>query len=275
MRHAIHVILGIAIGGIFAGSAGATVIFSQGFEADTPAAEFASGDFDPAHAMGFGHYPLEFTDETLVQVVNKNTTTANGSPIGGVQAHSGDQSLKIDASSGLGTPWLELEPMPAETPAVRSTTFHVYGVTGDSVGGGRLFEVWIDDTSTGSGVDVWSIRVDENGDLYYENTTSGWVDTGVDITHGQWNKFTMAADAGAGLVNMWVNDVPVGGNIYRGTGDTLDQFVFQANVNAGTGAGVFYDDILIDDAFVPEPSTLLLCVAGGALVALRRRMHRA
>ena len=271
MKNSIRFFLGVMISFLWAASSGATLVYTQGFEGFTPATEFASGDFDPPLN------PLYVTEgsENFVQVVNVNTTTVNDDPFAPVKAKSGLQSLKIDGeTAGGGGPFMQYEPASGMT--IATTIFHVYGDTGDAVGGGRLFEAWIDDTSVGAEPQVWSIRVDESGDLFID--TGGWVDTGVDVTLGQWNKFTIAADVSVGgseVVNLWLNDVQVGGNIYQGTGDSLDQWQFQANGGSGLGSGVFYDDITIDDTFIPEPSTLLLCVTGGVLVALRRRMHRA
>ena len=241
--------LAAAAGGFYRVNVKETPLLFQDFEDFTPATEFASGDFDPRGFYGpIGHYVTEGTEAAL-QVVSTNTT-ANGNPTGGVRVRSGTQSLKIDANSG-GGPYMELED-PRYILDVGTTVFWVYSETGSAVGGARLFESWIDDTTTGSGVDVWALRVDENGDLYYD--AGGWqlLAAGA-VTHGQWNKFLVAADVSVGgseVVNLFLNDVQVGGNIYLGRGDTLDQFLFQASANAGTGAGVFYDDITLYDTWL-------------------------
>lgn len=158
------IVAGIAL--TFASSASA-VVYSEDFEGQLSAATFGTGDFDPTPSPPIY---INETSEGHVQVVSQNTT-------GGTAQVKGNKSLKIDASSGYN----RFQHSGADL-SLSTVTFDAYLSPGTDVGIDRILETFVNDPGTGRGFDLWSIRIDENGSLYRESFTDGWVDTGTVVT---------------------------------------------------------------------------------------------
>lgn len=238
-------------------------LFSNGFETDAAASEYASGDFDPATDI-----PNE-NAENVIQVVN-TSTNPNGDPSGNPQVKSGNNSLKFNGNSGNDP---RFQVLPADT-GVTTISFDLYLNPGDAIGADRLSEIFVDDPDSSIGVDVWALRIDENSSLIYESDTLGWVDSGIDLQMNTWNNFILQADAPAGKVELFLNNEKFNGNIYRGNGDSINELNFFSGNVSGTGAGMFLDNVAVHAGIiplVPEPSTAILLGLGSSMLLRRRR----
>jgi len=248
----------------FASTASAQV-FSADFENESAAAAFGTGDFDPTPSPPIY---INEANEGHVQVVSQATS-------GGTAQVKGTQSLKIDANSGYN----RFQHSGADL-SVSTLTFDVYLDPGDAVGTDRILETFVNDPGTGRGFDLWSIRIDENGMLYRESFTAGWVDTETVVAMNTWNSVQVSTDGPSGIVNLYINGTQVtggGSNLYLGTdgGDSFNDLNMFAGDISGAGAVVFFDNIQIFDTFaIPEPSTAMLLALGGCMIYGSRKKTR-
>lgn len=248
----------------FASTASAQV-FSADFENESAATSFGTGDFDPTPSP-----PIYISEggDGVIQVVSQTTS-------GGTPQVKGTQSLKLDANSGYN----RFQHSGADL-AVSTLTYDVYLSPGDTVGGDRLLESFVNDPGTGRTFDLWSIRIDENGILYRESFTEGWVDTETVVAMNTWNSVQVSTNGPAGIVNLYINGTQVtggGSNIYLGTdgGDSFNDLNIFAGDASGAGAVVFLDNIQIFDTFeIPEPSTAMLLALGGCMIYGSRKKIR-
>jgi len=242
------------------------LIYSQDFDGFTAAAMYSAGDFDPVADAS-----LETVQEggaNAIQVVNGSTNNDTGTPSGPPQVLGGN-SLKFIAHSTTPNPAYRAWPsgIGNNGGAVSTLTLSFYGIPG-SGSFDRLLEVWAAEDNGNKGFGgpdpafVYAFRFEEDGKVLYDDL--GWNDSGLTVSHNQWNHIGIAAQAnGSGKAYVTLNlngTLHTNGSTGFGAGwgspATIDRYQIGSQLSSGVGSGFFIENIRIYDVFnsnISEP----------------------